>query len=124
MAKEFSRTARIESLIARRLAVMLQRELKDPRAKNVSITGVRVTRDLQQAKVYVALLSKNGNQDDAIKILNQSSSYLRYLLADKIQLRIMPTLQFVYDDSLNQGEYMTDLIDKAIKTHPKDDDGE
>lgn len=116
MAKQYSRSQRVGDQIQKELAVMIPREVKDPRLGFVTVVGVDVSRDLGHAKVFISLM----NSDDAdeigenLELLNDSAGYLRMLLGKEMRIRSVPQLHFYYDDSVRRGAYMSALIDKAV----------
>ncbi len=116
MGKDFKRTDRIAEQIQRELAVIALREIKDPRVGMVNFTFVEVSRDLAYAKIYLTILG----QDDPVKInetiavLNRAAGFLRTLLAQRIQLRIMPHLKFIYDETQVKAHHLQSLIDQAV----------
>ncbi|UYZ82640.1 30S ribosome-binding factor RbfA [Entomomonas sp. E2T0] len=116
MAKEYSRTQRVGDQMQRELALLIQREIKDPRLGIVTITAVNVARDLGHAKVYITVMGKNAEDDIALslEILTNASGYLRSLLGKAMKLRTIPQLHFVYDESIVRGSTMSALIDKAL----------
>lgn len=126
MAREFARTDRVGQEIQKEVAMIIQREVKDPRLGMVTVNAVEVTRDLAYAKIFVTFFTLEGqNVDKSVEILNEASSYIRTLLAKRIKARIMPELRFVYDSSMVDGVRMTTLVDKAIasdKSHHLDDE--
>ncbi len=126
MKKEFSRTDRLEDLLQRELAVLVQREIKDPRLTGmVTISYVKVTRDLAYAKVYFTILGEGADQKTAVDVLNHAAGYMRSTLAKRIKIRKMPQLTFVYDKTLEYGQHLTEVIDKAIERDTKlDNDDE
>jgi ribosome-binding factor A len=126
-----NRSRRIGELIQRELATLLAREVKDPRLALVSITAVDVTRDLGLARVFYTVIDKVVNNDENNKPdqqLNQdlkervqqglikASGFLRYELGQRIQLRIVPKLDFRYDESVIHGAQLTRLIDDVIES--------
>jgi len=114
MSKEFSRTQRIAELIQRELAKIILFEMEDPRFKLTSITAVQVAKDLSFAKVYVSQLDSEIKIDDTLKALNKAAPHIRYLLAQKIKMRIVPELRFVYDASISYGSKLSSIIDDAV----------
>ncbi len=129
MAKEYSRTQRVGDQMQRELALLIQREIKDPRLGIVTITAVNVARDLGHAKVYITVMGKNAEDDIALslEILSNASGYLRSLLGKSMKLRTIPQLHFVYDESIVRGSTMSALIDKALaedRKHRQGDDEE
>jgi ribosome-binding factor A len=100
----------------------------------VSITGVEVSRDLSHAKVFVTVmntlsedasvnqltLSSPGELDrieveENIKALTKASGFLRTMLSKRLRTRIIPKLQFYYDNSVEKGQQLSGLIDNALK---------
>ncbi len=112
---EIDRTRRVAELIKRELAVLIARELNDNRINSASVTGVTVSKDLKQSTVFVSTLDNTLMPQQIQKLLNNSSGFLRHLLSQKIDLRITPNLVFKYDDSIQRGMSMSQLIDKLKK---------
>lgn len=121
MGTQFKRTDRIAEMIQRKLAVIIPQDLRDPRLKGfVTITAVKVAADLSHSKVYFTVL--NEDKDVAVQILNAAAPYLRTALARTITLRTVPQLHFVYDESIEYGERLSNLIDEANKFKDEDDE--
>ena len=117
MAKDYSRTQRIGDQMQRELALLIQREIKDPRLGLVTITGVEVSRDLSHAKVFITVMGKDDDQDavrDNLRILNDAGGFLRMQLGKAMQLRTVPQLHFNYDASVRRGVELTSLIERAV----------
>ncbi len=117
MPKEYSRTERIGDLMQRELSHVLARESHDPRFNLLTVSAVKVTRDLAQAKVYVTSYTASDKQAsaDTIKALNKAAGFFRSLLAKQIQLRTIPQLRFIYDESIEYGSRLSTLIDEVNK---------
>ncbi|MGD2081659.1 MAG: 30S ribosome-binding factor RbfA [Chromatiales bacterium] len=113
MPREFDRTERVGAQLQRELASLVREQLKDPRLGAITIQEVRVARDLSHAKVYFTIL---GSGDTALnaKLLNHSAGFLRHELAGRVKLRSVPALHFVYDESIERGERLASLIDRAV----------
>lgn len=117
----FDRMHRIADMIQRSMACILRTNVSDERFRFVSITSVTVTRDLGYAKIYVDLLEEDTTKvKQIIDALNHAEKYLRYTLAHTIDLRIVPELQFIYDESPLQGFKMISLINSALKKSDRD----
>lgn len=114
MPKDFSRTQRLGEQIRRELSVLVQNEVKDPRVAMVSFTAVKLSRDLSHVKIYCSVMNKD-DRVETIKALNNASGFLRKKLAAAITARIVPALKFVYDESLERGTHLTELINAARK---------
>jgi ribosome-binding factor A len=114
MTKSFKRGQRINDLIQTALAEIIQREAKDLRFGMITITGVSVSHDLAFAKVYVSVLEEDKAKE-TLTALNNAAKYLRYSLANAVELRVTPELKFIYDDSSVRGNRISSLINNALK---------
>ncbi|HRH80622.1 MAG TPA: 30S ribosome-binding factor RbfA [Thiobacillaceae bacterium] len=117
------RARRIAEQIRAELADILRRELKDPRVHDVTLTSVEVTSDLEHAKVWFTLLT--GDRDEVRKALGHAAGFLRTELSHRMRLRSVPKLVFAYDESVERGAYLSELIDRVVaedKQHPQDDE--
>ena len=122
MARVSKRVDKVADLLKKEIALLIQGEVRDPRVGMASVTGVKVSRDLAHASVYVTLLGKTSSEEiqEGIDALNKAAGFLRSLLAKTISLRTTPKLNFIYDDSLARGQFMTDLIDEALARDERD----
>lgn len=116
MSKQYSRAQRVGDQIQRELAMLIPREVKDPRLGFVTLTGVDVSRDLGHAKVFITLMNSEEREtvDANLELLNEAAGYLRMLLGKAIKMRSIPQLRFYYDDSVSRGAYLSSLIDRAM----------
>ncbi len=110
MAKEYSRSHRVAEQIQRELADLLQFEVKDPRVGMVTITTVEVTGDMAHAKIFYSAAKSSQSLQNG---LEKSAGFLRTQLAKRMLLRTTPQLHFVYDQSIDVGIKMAQLIDAA-----------
>ena len=122
MAKDYSRTQRIGDQMQRELAVLIQREIKDPRLGLVTITAVDVSRDLSHAKVFITVMGKDDDAEQIklnLEILGEAAGYLRMLLGKSMKLRSVPQLHFHYDESISRGAHLSALIERAVAEDSK-----
>jgi ribosome-binding factor A len=124
MPREFPRTRRVGEQMQRELAGILHEELKDPRLGMISVSGVEVSRDLAHARVYISVLGGEEDVSETIKVLNKAAGFLRHQLGQRMRLRAVPQLRFLYDESLAEGARMDALIAAALagRRPPEDDD--
>lgn len=119
MAGSNPRAARIAALIQRVIASSMESQLHDKRLANVTITDVRVTNDLQIARVYWTQLGHEGHErgerQRAKQALEQAKGRLRSLVGTKAGLRLTPQLQFVYDEVPGEAHEIEDIIAVARK---------
>ncbi|GKW16471.1 ribosome-binding factor A [Pectobacterium actinidiae] len=117
MAKEFSRTQRVAQEMQKEIAIIIQREVKDPRIGMATVSGVEVSRDLAYAKVFVTFLNDNEPEQvqTAVKALQDASGFIRTLVGKAMRLRVVPALTFSYDNSLVEGMRMSNLVTNVVR---------
>ena len=119
MKKHSQRAQRVGEQIQRELAELLRDHVKDPRVGRVTVTAVEVSSDLSHAKVFVTHLAGAEHADEAVTALQRTAGFLRTELAHRMQLYSVPQLHFVYDDSIESGMRMSQLIDDALASDRK-----
>ena len=106
-----SRMRRVNEAIREALAETLV-ELKDPRIGFVTITAVKTSPDLRQARVYVSVLGNERKRAKTLQGLQSAHGVLQARLASELRLKRTPTLTFEYDPTVEQGMRMSQLIDE------------
>jgi ribosome-binding factor A len=119
MKKTSQRARRVGDEIQRELAELLRDEVKDPRVGRVTITGVEVTSDLSHAKVFITHLAGREHANEAVSALQHTAGFLRTSLSRRLSLYSVPQLHFAYDDSIEAGMKMSQLIDAAVSADRK-----
>jgi ribosome-binding factor A len=104
------RAEKLQALIKQELSTMLIRDVKDPRIKFVTITGVEVSNDLSYAKVYVSLYGSEKEQEQAWKGLQSGLGYFRSEIARRIDLRVAPILSFHKDTSMEYSAHIESIL--------------
>jgi len=113
------RAHRVGDQIQREVADLLANEVKDPRVGPVTITGVDVSADLSHATVRFTHLAGRESAEAAVKALTRTAGFLRGELGHRLNLYSPPQLHFAYDDSIESGMRMSQLIDEAIAADRK-----
>lgn len=98
------------------ISKILMTEVKDQDIKFVTITDVDITNDLSFAKIYFTVFDKDKIADTTTA-LNGAAPFIRGCLAERINIRHTPELKFIYDESIEYGKHIEDIIDKI---HNKD----
>jgi ribosome-binding factor A len=119
MKKTSQRSLRVADQIQRELSQLLRDEVKDPRVGRVTITGVEVTSDLSHAKVFFSHLAGREHADEAVQALQRTAGFLRSELSHRLGLYSVPQLHFAYDDSIESGMRLAQLIDDAVAADRK-----
>lgn len=116
--KPYARSDRVAGLIQQVMAELLHKEIRDPRLAAAIITGVKVSRDLRIAKIYFAVTGDPKQRQDALEGFDQARGFVKRELAQRMELRYMPDLKFFYDESIEYGARIEQLLKAAKK---KDD---
>lgn len=107
---------RLNKLIMQEVSMILETEIKDQDIKFVTVTAVKTTSDLSYSKIYVTILN-DERRKETMKALNNASGFVRKILADRIEVRHIPKIEFVYDESIEYGKN----IEAKIKEIHSDD---
>ena len=102
---------RINHMIMEEVSKILMLEVKDEDIKFVTVTDCDTSNDLSYCKVYVTVLEQE-KRDETLKALNNASSFIRGELAKRIEIRNIPELKFIYDESVFYGEKIDKIIDE------------
>ena len=114
MPKDYSRTRRVGEQIQREMAQLVQQEIKDPRLGLVTISAVKLSKDMSHANIFFTVLDEEHPVEETVKILEGASGFLRHELGKRMQLRIVPHIHFKYDESIAHGNELSALISKAM----------
>jgi len=119
MPKDYERTRRVGEQLQRELAILIQQEIKDPRVGMITVSGAEVSKDFAHAKVFITALNEKQGHKETIDALQHAAGFLQFELGKRLQLRTIPRLKFVYDESIERGTNLSALIDSAIKQDQK-----
>lgn len=114
MPKDYSRTRRVGEQVQREMAQLVQQEIKDPRLGLVTISAVKLSKDMSHANIFFTVLDEEHPIAETLKILEGAAGFLRHELAKRMQLRIVPHIHFKYDESISYGNDLSALINKAM----------
>lgn len=106
------RTEQIANRIQMLVSEILQREISDPRLNSLVVNRVDLTRDGAFARIFVSSFISDAESKDVQKVLRKASGFIRKNLAGKLDLRIVPTLRFQWDDSIKEGEEVLSALRK------------
>ena len=109
------RAVRVGDQIQRELAGIIIRDLADPAIGPLTLSGVDLSPDFRQAKVYVTP-AKNSNGHITLRALNRAAGFMQRRLGTRIHLKVLPRLRFVYDPTLDEAQRISALLDEA-KSH-------
>ena len=108
------RIERVNTLIRQEISELLNRQVKDPRLGGfVAITEVSTSPDLRKAKVFVSCMGDKEERWEVLSVLTAASGFFRNELAKRLRLRHIPELIFQWDDSIERGAHLLELINKV-----------
>ena len=109
----YKRADRVNALLQRELGMIISEELRDPRIAFATVTGVEITSDLRTAKVHVSVLGDEEQVKSTITALNEARPYLRHEIGERTELRYVPDLTFVSDQTAERAARISTLLRKA-----------
>ncbi len=104
------RAHRVGEQMKKELSDIIIRELKDPRISFVTVTGVDVTGDLQQAKIFITVLGSEKQKEETLAGLSKAKGFIRSEIGKRIRLRKTPELFFEFDESIDYGNRIETLL--------------
>ena len=116
--RPYSRSERVGGLIKQQMAELLCKEISDPSLTQATITAVKVSADLRHAKIYFTVPASEGATQAALEGFQRARGFVKRELAHRLGLRYMPDLQFYYDDAIDRGARIEQLI-KMVKSDDK-----
>lgn len=116
MSRTHGRAQRVADFLRKELASLILLELRDPRVGMVSITDVELSKDLAHAKIFVTVLGCDSVDEakESLQVLNQAAGFLRTEISRQSTMRSIPSIRFIFDDSVQRGHKMSLLIDQAL----------
>lgn len=115
-----NRTERIGVLIQREMAMLLIEKVKDPRVAGITLSGIRVSRDLKSVRQYFSVMGGPEERETARAGLESAKGFLKRAIGERLALRYVPEILFEYDDTLERGRRMEVLLDK-LKSEVSED---
>ena len=109
------RIEKVNSLIRQEISQLLQRHVKDPRLGSfIAVTAVFTSADLKYAKVFVSCLGSDEEKEERLSALTSAAGFLRKELAGRLKLRYIPMLNFQWDESIEHGDHLLQLLDDVV----------
>ena len=106
------RVERLEQSIKKELAQIIQFEMKNNKKGFITLTDVKLTNDISQAKIFVNIFGEKHDERKGLEILENSKGFIRSELAKRLKIRKTPELIFVIDTSLEQGNRIESILKK------------
>ena len=113
------RIHRIASVIQKEIAQIIQNDINDPRIKDAVITEVEISKDLKHAKIFFIVFNHKNKKNEEIgqiaKAINSSKLFFKRKLSKSSNLRSVPNLRFIFDDTESKAFELEELINKSLK---------
>jgi len=115
------RVQRLNNLIRQEISELLQRQVKDPRLGSfIAVTEVSISPDLRYAKIFVSHIGNEEEKRETMSTLASASGFFRRELAKRLRVRRIPELIFQWDDTIERGAHLLELIDQiAAESTPE-----
>jgi ribosome-binding factor A len=111
--RTYRRQDQLGEVIGHELSDLMRTRMKDPRLGFASITGVELSADLRHAKIFVSIMGDEEERRGSMKALESANGFLRHELAQRLDIRHVPTLEFHLDDSIARGVHVLNLINQV-----------
>ncbi len=112
------RTEKVANLLQRKISDILQKEVEEPELGFLTITRVKVSKDLRYAKIFFSVLGEFDQKEKSISILKRLTPFFRYRIGQEVRLKYTPEINFIYDEQIQKAQRIEDLIDMM---HKKDE---
>ena len=119
LAYAFKRKDKVGAFIQEEMSMLLQRELTDPRIGFVTVTRVEVTDDLRLARIFVSVYGSPEEQASSMEGLNSAKGFVRRMIGESLNIRFVPQMEFVKDDSLEKSIKVMTLLNEIKEGEEK-----
>lgn len=116
--RRYPRTARVNEVVREALADALER-MSDPRLELVTVTGVEVSPDLREAKVFYSALGHADDAEGTLEALRSAAPALRSSLSREVQMKYLPRLTFLVDPAIEAGQKIEDILRHLHEGEPR-----
>jgi ribosome-binding factor A len=104
---------RVDEAVRAVLSDAITKQMKDPRVGFVTVTAVKTSPDLRHARVYVSVLGDDEEREESLVGLRSAHGFLQARVATELRLKHTPTLEFAYDETIDRGLRIGELLDEA-----------
>lgn len=112
------RLEKMSELLRETIADLLLRKSKDPRLKEINVTGVKVTADLKKAVIHYSVLGGPEARETARKALDKASGFVRAAVGEALRLKYSPEIKFEFDRNLEYAQHMNDVFKQLADSRP------
>ncbi|HVN96036.1 MAG TPA: 30S ribosome-binding factor RbfA [Syntrophorhabdaceae bacterium] len=106
------RKLKVQELLQEEISLIIQRDIRDPGMGFITILGVKMSEDLKIAKVYLSIYGDEEAKKNTLEALKRSKGYIKFLLGKRVNLRYMPEINFVLDDTFEKAARIDEILKK------------
>jgi ribosome-binding factor A len=121
---EYSRSDKVAGTIKKRVSEIIQNELKDPRIGFVTVTNVKVSKDLRHVRIFFTAFGDEKTKKSAQIGLDQATGFVRKAIAARVKFRFVPEIAFEYDETYEYGQHIEELLNRIRKEEERRNDGD
>ncbi len=114
------RQERVNHLLQHEISALLEFKSNDPRLEGITVSGVEISPDLKHARVFIAAVDDPARAKEIRYGLRSATPFLRRELGRRVQLRVVPELEFAFDYSIEQGNRIEQLLREAKSAPPEE----
>ncbi len=115
------RVKKVSEQIRRELVSIIPEAIYHDKIVFLSVTAINLTRDFKYADIFVTLIGNDEFRDEIVELLNEKAPTIRHLLAQQLTTRTVPAMIFKYDESIEYGANMDNLLTDLVKDIPEDE---
>lgn len=121
---DYKRATRVKELLREEISQIITMELKDPLVGMTTVTEVKLTNDLKSARVYVNIYGDDSVTDKTLRGLNRAKKFIRTELGKRTELKFVPEIRFIYDDTIDHAQNIEAILNKIHKDEDDSSDSE
>lgn len=110
------RLKKFEIDLKREISFIINSKIKDPRLGFITLTGVRLSSDFHYLDVFISIMGEKKKIEDSLAVLKKSDGFIKNNLKERVRLRTMPDIKFIYDKSIDQGMKISEILEDLKKT--------
>ncbi len=113
------RTRKVASVVHREISAIISNEMADPRVASVTVTDIRMSKDLKHARVFLTSRLPGQELQHGVDALNRAAAFVRRQLAARVKMKYTPALRFCVDVSIEHAGHVADLLKGVSGPNPK-----
>jgi ribosome-binding factor A len=109
----------MRELLKQEVSDIIMREIKDPRLGFLTVTDAEITSDMRHARIFFTILGDEQERKQSMDVLKHAQHFVRQEFGKRVRMKTLPDIQFVYDDSVDRGVRIFELLEEIKKDEPE-----